>query len=215
MRSLHKTLAIIALLFLVTNTARLAYLRWIEPRPSELDTVDSALRLGEIDPKLKTQIESARSLNDLVGLYKPVHKQVEESRKAQAEDVALKTSESVLEGAIHEWDADSNRLRELTFYWFVGFGVFVAGLSVYKLMNRWFGTALLTVAFFEFIYWTTTETSPTYSWARLVPFNRLLANKFLYSIASLILLLLTIFLLQVFRQEQPSRVMNDGGSQST
>lgn len=75
MRSLQKTLAIIALLFLITNTARLAYIRWVDSRPSELDSLDSSLSLGKVDPKLKSQIEGARSLSDLVTLYEPVHKQ--------------------------------------------------------------------------------------------------------------------------------------------
>jgi hypothetical protein len=203
MSSLHKTLAIIALLFLVTNTARVGYVRWIDSRPSELDIVNSTLTLGKVDPKLKSQLESATSLNELVALYKPVYNQAEAMRKAERKDVGLEASENVLEGAIHEWESDSKELRELRFYWFLGFGVFAIGIVVYKLMNRWFGTALLTVAFFEFIYWTTATTSSRYSWARMVSFNRLLTNEFLYSFISLLLLLLTIFVLQIFDQQPP------------
>jgi len=75
----------------------------------------------------------------------------------------------------------SNKLRELRFYWAVGFVVFLLGLAIYRRINRWLGTALLIVAFFEFIYWTSDE-SILYSWARIQEFNRFLTNEFAFLI---------------------------------
>jgi len=103
MRTLHKVLAIIALLFLVTQIARIAYTRWIQPRPSGQDEISRVLRQDTIDPKLRTKIESARNLDDLIAIYEPLREKVDELSKAKQEDQKLNDAENVANGAITAW----------------------------------------------------------------------------------------------------------------
>ena len=120
MRVLHKVLAIVALLFLIADGARIAYARWFEPPLSEENDAARALGWNHIDRKLALQIESARNVEELITLYEPLRQQLDENLKANRKDPALEASAGALQGAINEWAIDSKKLRELRFYWFVG-----------------------------------------------------------------------------------------------
>jgi hypothetical protein len=63
MKGLHRTLAIVASLFLVVQTVRHAYVLWLEPRASVLD---------RFDRPLKDEIAAAGTVNELVQRYEPV-----------------------------------------------------------------------------------------------------------------------------------------------
>jgi hypothetical protein len=71
MKALHRTLAILACLFLVVQTVRHAYVLWLEPRASVLD---------RFDRPLKDEIASASSAEELLRRYEPVRKEVDRIR---------------------------------------------------------------------------------------------------------------------------------------
>lgn len=196
MNALLKTLAIAAFLALVSQTVRHAYILWLQPRASVLDKYDRPLR---------DEITSANSLDELVRRYDPIRKQVDQSRQERDKagkdsrlgvdvDVEPFKSERALSDAIKEWEDRGKEIRELKFYWTIGFAFFVLGLVCYKKLNRWAGVTLVIAAFSEFIYWT----SPTFLGGGMREFDRLLEYKLAFSLVSLVLLCSVVWLWQVF-----------------
>jgi len=199
MNALQKTLAIVALLILVTQTVRHTYILWLEPRGSVLD---------KYDQPLKDQISSAASLDDLLRSYDRVRKEADLSKQEAAkagkevtyrDETQLEPykSEQALRSAITDWENKSKEIHGIRFYWSIGLGFLVLGLLMYKKWNRWFGLTLLIAAFAEFIYWT----SPTFFGGGIREFNRLLVNKLVFSIVSLALLSAVIRFLDIFAEK--------------
>jgi hypothetical protein len=93
-------------------------------------------------------------------------------------------------------EARSKEIGALRFYWFIGLGFLVGGFLLYRKLNRWLGLTLLIAGFSEFIYWT----SPTF-FGGPREFDRLLVNKFCFSLASLVLLITVIWSLRIFSEE--------------
>jgi hypothetical protein len=204
MKSLHKALAMVALVILVIQPVRIGYARWIEARtPGD----------GAEARFVQKQILSVDGLDDLIARHEALRKQADELRSLQSGDPSGNSlgqldrepfrSESLYRGAVTTWEASVSNLRQCRFYWFAALGIWSVGLALYKLLNRWLGTTLLIAAFVEFIYWTSPYTSV---WSRVQEFDRLLTNQFLLSLASLLLLLLTIVVLQTFHQDRVGTV---------
>jgi hypothetical protein len=202
LNALQKTLAIIALLALVSQSVRHAYRLWLEPRGSALD---------KYDQPLKDTIENAGSLEELLGRYDKARKEVDEKRQQrkeaeQPERVQLYSaeltepykSERALREAITDWEKKDAEIHELRFYWMVGLALLILGIVSYRKLSRWFGLTLLIAGFSEFIYWT----SPTFFGPGTREYNRLLANKLVFSVASLILLLAVIWIKGIFANEK-------------
>lgn len=196
MKTLHRTLAILASLCLAVQTVRHAYVLWLEPRTSVLD---------RFDRPLKEEIAAAASVEDLVRRYEPVRTEVDrikaERRAADPKapfvdspEVEPFKSESALREAITNWEQRAKEVYSLRFYWLVGFLFAAAGIATFLRGRRWLGTTLLIVGFSEIIYWTT----PTFFTGAIREFDRLVANKLVLSLASVGLLALTIRLLNVF-----------------
>ena len=106
--------------------------------------------------------------------------------------------ERALREAISSWEERAKELRALRFYWFVGLLFAALGVACYLRRNRWLGVTLLIAGFSEFIYWT----SPTFLGSATREFDRLLLNKLVFSLVSLVLLGLAIYLLGVFSEEK-------------
>jgi hypothetical protein len=200
MKAMQKTFAILAFLALASQTVRHAYMLWFEPRGSVLD---------KYDQPVKEQITAATSLDELLRRYDAVRKQADLERQEAARkgeelsvgDVPMGMrepfkSEQILHDAITEWESRAKEIREMRFYCFIGFILFVGGLFTYRKLNRWFGITLMIAAFSEFIYWT----SPTFL-GGTQEFHRLLANKFALSAASLVLLTGAIWYLGIFGEK--------------
>ena len=198
---------ILVFLALISQTIRHVYMLWIEPRGSVLDKYDK--------PR-KSEIDAATSLDELMRRYEPVRKQVDEARQARAKAAAEPgagsgvppyleereepfRSERELSQAIREWEQKSKEIRELWFFWTVGLVVLVLGMVLYR-KNRWFGLTLIIAALAEFIYWT----SPTF-FGGTREFDRLLWNKLLFTLVSLVLLIIVIWINRVFAtKDQPA-----------
>ncbi|HKF19943.1 MAG TPA: hypothetical protein VKE93_00160 [Candidatus Angelobacter sp.] len=198
MNALQKTLAIIAMLILVSQTIRHAYLIWVEPRGSVLD---------KYDQPLKNEITGATSLDELLKRYEPIRKQVDAAKEELAkagkpygwqEGVEPYKSESALRAAIKDWEQQSKEIHQLRFYWLIGLVLYVLGLLSYSKFSRWLGLTLVVAGFAEFIYWT----SPTFFGPGTREYDRLLINKFAFSLVSLALLLVVIRLNRIFANAQ-------------
>ncbi len=199
MRAAQRTLAIVALLILVTQTVRHAYLLWLEPRGSVLD---------KYDQPLKGEIAEAASLDSLLARYDKVRREVEvanqeRSKKGQplrfegrSEQEPYK-SERMLREAIEGWESKSKEIHSVRFYWIIGLVLSVLGLFISRRWNRWFGLSLLIAGFSEIIYWT----SPTFLGSTTREFERLLVHKFTLSLVSLALLVTAILFLKVFADD--------------
>ncbi|MBZ5530432.1 MAG: hypothetical protein LAO20_03285 [Acidobacteriia bacterium] len=200
MKALQKTLAIIAFLFLATQTVRNAYALWMAPQSSVLDVFGR---------KTKSDIAKATSLDDLVTRYDAAHKEAEKKRQEEVKagkepwapqnyDIEPFKSESELQGSISEWEARAKDIRALHFYWFAGLGFLIIGTLVYAKWNQWLGLTLSIIAFSEFIFWTSPE---FFSWARTIQTDRLYANKFGFGVASIMLLLIMIQMQGIFKKK--------------
>jgi hypothetical protein len=195
-KALQRTLAIIAFLVLAAQTVRHAYLLWLEPRASVLD---------QYDQPLKDKIAGAASVDELLRRYDLARKEVEQAKKEQprtAEQYGVFESEPYrsehqLREAITNWEAGSKEIHALRFYWLTGLVFLILGVLIYRKLNRWFGVTLLIVAFSELIYWT----SPTFLGPATREFDRLLANKFVFSAVSLVLLIAVIWFQRIFADE--------------
>lgn len=198
MRVVLRILSVIAFLILVTQTVRHAYLLWLEPKGSVLDSYDQPL---------KGQISEASSLSDLLNRYEKARQAADVARKQRRESGEKLNpprpydeleepykSELMLRDAIKDWEAKSKDVYSLRFYWLVGLLLAALGIITSKKGNRWLGLCLLVTGFSEIIYWT----SPTFLGAATHEFDRLLMHKLVLSVLSLGLLGAGIAVLRVF-----------------
>jgi hypothetical protein len=201
LNALQKTLAIVALLVLVSQTVRHAYVLWLEPRNSVLD---------KYDRPLKDEISAATSLEQLLSRYEQAHTAAEAARKEAAKNgepeyTLAQTepfkNERALHEAITQWEAKSKEIHALKFYWLVGVALAALGMLIYSLRRRWLGLTFLIAGFTEIIYWT----SPTFLGISTREFDRLLGYKLAFAIVSLALLLMVIMTQGIFSQahDQP------------
>jgi len=203
LKATERVFAILAVLVLLTQTVRHAYLLWFEPRVSVLDRYDHPLG---------NRIASANSLAELVRLYDPVKREVDRLRAAEArdhqttsaasEDLEPFRSERDLRQAIQAWEGKNKEIRSLRFYWTAGFLVLCLGFILRRWGNRWAGLTLEIAAFAEFIYWT----SPSFFGENVREFDRLLTQKLLFSIVSVVLLVGVIMMQGIFA-DSPGRDM--------
>ena len=198
LKALQRTLAILACVFLVVQTVRHAYVLWLEPRKSVLD---------KYDRPLKDEIAAAASVDELVARYDPVRKDVDRIKaerraadpKAHFEDEQEAEpfrSEASLREAISSWEERAKEIQSLRFYWSVGLFLAVLGVGLYLRANRWVGMTLVIAGFSEIVYWT----SPTFLFSATREFDRLLVNKLVLSVVSVVCLGLAIRMLGVFSE---------------
>jgi hypothetical protein len=199
--ALQKTLVIIAFLVLAIQAIHLSYQLWLKAGKSVLD---------KYDEPLKREITGAKSLEELWRRYDPVRQAADQAREERRKkgdtglddkDVEPYKSENALHNAISDWEFKSRETRELRIYWLIGLVILFAGLASYKQVNRWFGLMLLILAFAVMIYWTS-GTSNGFSWYHLREYDRLLINKFVFSLISIALLFVVIWYCGIFAENK-------------
>lgn len=186
MRGTQITLFVIGLMILGTQTFRHVYVKWIEPTGSVLD---------KYRPPIADDLTATKDLDELVAVYEPARDKVlayEETATLEDIDLSKRTgrepyrSERVARDAIERWEAQSHSVFQLRFYWLVGLLSIVGGLVAYARINRWLGMVGIITGFTEMAVWT----SPLWhSWGPQSQFERLLNQKLLLSIVSMILLI--------------------------
>jgi hypothetical protein len=191
MEALQKTLFVLALLALAPQTVRHLYVKWLEPTTSVLD---------KYQPPLEEGIKKAGSLEELVKQYDEARKKLDEAKKKLPEDEGesspnsaavlspLSHSESTLKAAIQDWESKAKEIFELRFFWSCGLVFLLLGLLCYRQQRLWLGLTLIASGISEMTWWT----SPSFRWAGgSREFDKLLTNKIVFSLASIILLLIT------------------------
>jgi len=203
MRNLRITLFILALLVLTTQAARHVYVRYLEPRISVL------YKFEETDTE--RVIQSATSLPDLLKEYGPAKKHVDQLEEEKKQELASKSRdeyfmfktkwdedhkeeykrERMLKQAIRDWEGKSKEIRELRVFWLFGLIFFVAGAFMLTKGLEWMGMAFIISGAVEMIWWT----SPSFSFVGSpLEFDRLLINKLVFTLVTLILLIVAWYL---------------------
>ncbi|MCH9034615.1 MAG: hypothetical protein IID42_08935 [Planctomycetes bacterium] len=198
MRTLKRTLLILALLVLTVQAVRHIYVRYIEPRTSVLDKFD--------DTEAKQVIQSAESLAELIKEYEPARKRVDELDEEFKKQASEKPSdeyydlqrrwredredvyerEEELKSAIRQWEDRSTEILELRVFWLFGFAFFLIGAYLHRKGLDWIGMAFIISGFVEMIWWT----SPTVGfWGSPTEFDRLLNNKLWFTAITIVLLI--------------------------
>lgn len=183
---------LIFVLTMLAGTAQLArhvYVRWIEHR-------ESVLHRYEQD--VETRIRGAESLKSLEHQYAIELKRARQEASAIAAQKRKKDPDydpetaayfdpkvQKLEAAINDWERKSNEIREIWYFWFVGFLVLLVGAWAFRRGSEWPGVALYLLAFLEMIWWT----SPSFVGGAEREFARLLDQKILFTVLALALLL--------------------------
>jgi hypothetical protein len=182
---------LIFLLTMLSGTAQLArhvYVRWVEQRASVLHRYEQSLA---------TTIRGADSLAKLETQYATELKRARREAAARATEkrpddgdfdpeAAANADPKVtaLREAITDWEAKSNEIRELRYFWFVGLLALAAGAWAFRRGNEWFGISLYALAFSEMIWCT----SPAFFGGAEREFARLLDQKILFTALALALL---------------------------
>jgi len=199
MNALKIIILALSLLVLTTQAARHIYVRYIEPRISVLD------KFEETDAT--KVIQSAKSLSEIVAQYELARRRTDELDKVLKSQLSVLTRdeyfmieqkfkedhsdeykrEAELKEAIEEWESRSKEILELRVFWSFGFGFFLFGVILLSRGNNWMGLSLIIPGIVEMIWWT----SPSFRFAgSALEFDRLLNNKLVFTIITLILLVL-------------------------
>ena len=169
MKTTITVLFLIAMVIATTQTFRHVYVKWIEPRDSVLN---------EFKDKVESDISEAKSLDELVILYRnaknkvdtyernPNNPEVEFHNRQHTEPYE---SEIKIKKEIEAREYDENQLFKLWFYWACGLSSVFIGIVVFHKINNWLGLAGIIVGFSEMLCWT----SPLFH-------NRLLSQQFEY-----------------------------------
>lgn len=184
MDALKRTLFILAFVSVIAYTIRHIYFKWFEPTESVLDKYSDS----------SVEVKQATSIEQLDALYKEAHDKVTAYESdttnpkipwMERDETEPYKSEREIRTAIAGWEAKSREIFQIRFYWVVGFVLVVSGFALYKWANQWLGLTLIIVGFAEKVYWT----SPTFIGSAGLEYDRLLTNKIIFSITTVILLL--------------------------
>lgn len=198
MRGLQITLFVIGLLVLSTQTFRHVYVKWIQPTDSVLD---------EFRTETEVDVVGSGDLDELVAFYRDAEKKVEDYEATASEQQISEyerwqrepyKSEFTIRQAIERWEAQNRSIFELRFYWLVGLTSVVLGVLAYRKVDRWLGMAGIIAGFTEMAVWT----SPLWrAWGPQGAFDRLLNQKLLLSVLSVVLLI-TLWLVRARKARQ-------------
>jgi hypothetical protein len=188
MRTFQVILAMIALVVVAAQTFRHVYVGWVEPRGSVLD---------QFREKADQDIAASKTIGELILLYDPAWKKVQEEDAKHADDTAESAyarrqnepykSEEKLRQAITQREDENKELREVHFFWLCGLTCVLIGFFAYGKLSRWLGLSVLVLGYSEMIW----ATCPSFrAFGSALEFDCLLATKTICSIVTLILVLI-------------------------
>lgn len=196
MKTLLRTLFILAFLVLAAQTVRHVYHRFLLPTTSVLD---------KFEQPLHDEIANASSLDELVTLYEKARTRVEEYEKThEAEkkrsyemtDKEPYRSQERLKHAITDWETKQQCVEQLRYYWGISFCMLLLGMVVFAWIP-WLGAALVITGFCEMIFWTSPGFFGADTWAS----TRLLNYATALSSISLVSLIVSAAVLKILRDE--------------
>lgn len=185
MRNTLIVLFLIAMLISSTQTFRHFYVKFIHPTDSVLD---------QFKTETESEIESAKSIDDLVVLYRKAKDEIEKYESDSSnpkiehrrrEDIEPYKSEIQIKKEIRSREYDQNQLFKLWFYWICGLLSTLLGIIAFKKINKWIGLSGIIVGFSEMLCWS----SPLFH-NRLLSqqYEYLLNYKLLFSLVTLVFL---------------------------
>lgn len=189
MKTLKAIIGLLALLTIMSQMFRHLYVRFVEPRESVLQQFDQT----------KQDIAAAKSLEELLALYRPALDKVREENAKEKSDADMSEyyrrmteepykSEDQLRAAILEWEDHHQKLVELHFFWWAGLVALGLGLLAHWKSKPQLGLSFFVLGYLEMI-WATSPSFQTFGYP--LEFERLLTLKVVYSCISTILLLVT------------------------
>ena len=186
---MKKTLIVLFLIAMVistTQTFRHVYVKWVHPQGSVLD---------EFRNQTQSDIAGAKSMDELVELYREARREVDaheadpdkdemEPHYRMQEEPYLSANQ--IRSEITAREHDKRQLFKLFFYWFCGLLSIFIGIFSFRRINPWLGLSGIIVGFTEMLCWT----SPLFH-NRLMyqQFEYLLNYKLLFSLITWILLI--------------------------
>jgi len=197
-KTFERVLFLIGFLFIDIYTTRHIYHLWLAPTSSVLD---------EFRGPTENAIETANQLADLLKKYRPARegvRKLEDQNRGKSpetwrfEDQEPFKSETTLRQAIEEWERKQNDLFEMKVYWAFGLLGVVLGFVIHRRASRWLGLALLVTGFAEMIWWC----SPAWFSQPTAETQRLLANKLVLSVATMVVFMVVARLLGLLRNEE-------------
>ncbi|MBS9777977.1 MAG: hypothetical protein KGV50_04355 [Gammaproteobacteria bacterium] len=193
MRPLQITLFIMAFVFLSGQIFRHINVKFFAQKTSVLD---------QYDEQVEKDIKTSQTLDELVAIYEQKKENIKKY-EADANNKKIKPherhsvepykSQFQAEEAIKTWEEHDHHIKKLRFYWFCGFLSILIGMVTYIKIDRWVGLAAVITGFTEMIFWTSPRIIG-FSGSRH-EFEKLLTNKLIFSIISLVLLLVVWFAL--------------------
>lgn len=190
MNAVLKTLFIIGMITLITQTVRHAYLRWFDTREPSRNMYNESI-----------SEDTGKSLDELLQKYDESSRKVKEyeSNKAnpiipygERNEVEPYKSVYSLNELLDKHKEHERRIFEVRFFWVSGFALLLIGFACYRRVNIWIGLSLIITAFIEMIAYTSSS-GFYYQYAES---NTLLTNEFVFSLVTLILLIITAFRLE-------------------
>ncbi len=196
MRYLQITLLILGLLFQSTQTFRLVYTKWLQPKDSVLD---------KYNEKVEQDIEKSKNIEELMALYGEVYQKVKEYEKnpdnkeieyKDRQDKEPYKTEGKVRRAITDLESHGFQIHKLRFFWFCGLISIIIGFIVYVKIDRWLGIIGFITGFTEMIYWTCPVIFGVFG--PRFEFERLINNKLFFSVITWLLLIISWFILNRF-----------------
>ena len=186
MKVFQTVVFVIVMILVTTQTMRHAYLKWVAPDSSVLDSFQS---------ETESDIAAARTLDDLVPAYAEAKARVE-AYEADPDNPDIKQhrrkttepyeAEIKLRKAIEDRENWQRKLVELWFFWIAGAVSVAIGILVLRSFNAWLGMSGILVGYLEMAYWTSPLVDRHYAGAE---FETLLSMKLLLSAVTMISLI--------------------------
>jgi len=186
MKSTITVLFVLAMLVSSTQTFRHVYVKWIMPNTSVLD---------EFKDQVDTDIESAKTIADLVELYRGAHQRVKryeaDKENPDIEDRQRRhkepyKTEMKIKGEIESREHDKSQIFKLNFFWATGIFSLLLGVFTFRKLNKWLGLSGIIIGFTEMLCWT----SPLFhNRISSKSYDSLLSLKLSYSIITCLILI--------------------------
>jgi len=161
MKTAMTVLFVIAMLIASTQTFRHVYVKWIEPDTSVLD---------EFKGEVETEIDAARTLDELVELYREVRLRADEAGLSELDqrgdfinrrddppsdaEMEIMAEMRQISQEIQSREHDTRQLFKLKFYWLAGLASLLIGIFVFRNFNAWLGFSGIVIGFSEMLCWT-------------------------------------------------------------
>jgi hypothetical protein len=178
-------------------TINLSYHRWFEAKESVLDKY--------AEPAEESAFTSD-SLDELERKYAELHKKIkayESDEKnpvlseAEKETTEPYMSESMLRSEIQLRETHAEDVYKVRYYWLCGLAFVISGIAIFTQFNTLLGLPLMFAGFLEMF-----ESIEPARYGS--DFSSVLTNKIVFSIWSIILLIITGYLIKIMRDDQES-----------